>query len=772
MSQFRALRPLRVVAALAVLLACCASASTADQSQPTLKGRSLQDALRILQQEGLRIVFSSDAVTSDMRVLEEPRGRNRRAQLDDLLKPHGLKAVSGPGPVVQVVARHTSVRHAGSGSHGPSPSAAPSPSLVPQAYSDAVLVRAGSEDRETTGGSFTLDLQRLHAARGAVDDVLQAVQALPRVASVDDYRGEFSVRGSPYRHVGSVIDGIATPWLLHNVYGRTDLGSLSMLSSEAMESVTLHAGAYPQRYGDRLGAELEITLREGSRESRQFHGSVGGTALAVVAEGPIGEGRRGSWIVSMRNSYLDWPVKRRAVGGSAFAFADANAKLVYDVSPSQQLTFTALGGRSRLDGPDDVAPGALAVGTNDAMLFSLGWRTSLGSRGMVRQSVAVIDQRLSNALQAGQSAGGARNHEFAYHVDVRHTLAGGRIEGGLDVSRLDGVRELRVDRGIGPAGAAGLADTNVAAQWWARSAYVHFDRVVRRTVSVGGGVRIASSTLVPDSIASPWLLSQWRFRQGWAINASVGVAHQFPELDFYRSSTAASLRPERATHLDIGLERRLTGSYRWQATFFSRQERDLLGELQTGLPLIGGPVTATGVLRDYQNTLTGRSRGIELILAREGASKLTGWISYAYGRTRQTDTVTNETFWADFDRRHAFSAVAMYRVSPAVTMEVDYRASTNVPIAGYLTDRDGMLFEGPRRNDVRLPDYARLDARAQRTFGSGARKVSVFGEMLNLFNRHNLGPAEGVIDAQTGRALGFTRELMPRRVSVGVAIHF
>ena len=278
---------------------------------------------------------------------------------------------------------------------------------------------------------------------------------------------------------------------------------------------------------------------------------------------------------------------------------------------------------------------------------------------------------------------------------------------------------------------------------------------------------------LPNPVPPSRLLSQWRFRPNWAINASIGVAHQFPDFDFVGSTDhTMSLRPERATHLDIGLERRLAGSYRWQATFFSRIERDMLGLSGTARPLGGGGVTAPGVLEDYQNALAGRSRGIELILAREGRTRLTGWISYAYGRTRQTDTATNETFWADFDRRHAFSAVAMYRVSPPPTVEVDFRASTNVPIAGYLTDRDGMLFMGTRRNDVRLPNYARLDARAQRTFGSGARRVSVFGEMLNLFNRQNLGPAEGVIDAQTGRALGFTRELMPRRVSVGVAIHF
>jgi hypothetical protein len=772
MSRSLQIRPAQIIAALAVSVACCAGAAAAEQSRPPLKGRSLQEALRILQHEGLRIVFSSEAVTAEMRVLEEPRPRSRRAQLDELLEPHGLKAVTGPGPIIQIVAKRNASSHAMASGRS-APSVAPPPGNVPRTYSEAVLVRAGETD--SAGSSVALDVNRLQESRGIVDDVLQAIQALPRVASVDDYRGEFSVRGSPYRHVGSVIDGVATPWLRHSVYGRNDLGSLSMFSSEGLQSATLHAGAYPQRYGDRLGAELEMTLREGSRESRQFHGTVGGTALAVAGEGPLGEAGRGSWIVSLRNSYLDWPVKRATVGGSSFAFADAHAKLVYDVSRSQQLTFTALGGRSRLDSPDDAVPGALTVGTNDAMLFNLGWRTSLGSRGVVRQSVAVIDQRLSNALQGGLSAGGARNHEIAYHVDVRHTLAGGRVEGGADVSRLDGVRELRLDRGIVPTGVGGPADATFAAQWWARSAYVHFDRVVRRTVSVSGGVRVASSTLVQDSIVSPWLLSQWRFRSNWAINASVGVAHQFPDFDVVGNgdhTMSRRLRPERATHLDIGLERRLAGSYRWQATFFSRIERDVLGVSRTAPWLSGRGVTAAGVLEDYQNTLAGRARGIELILAREGRTRLTGWISYAYGRTRQTDTVTQETFWADFDRRHAFSAVAMYRFSPVATMEVDFRASTNVPIAGYLTDRDGMLFVGTRRNDVRLPDYARLDARAQRTFGSSARRVSVFGEMLNLFNRQNLGPAEGVIDAQTGRALGFTRELMPRRVSVGVAIHF
>jgi hypothetical protein len=51
-------------------------------------------------------------------------------------------------------------------------------------------------------------------------DGLAAVHAMPRVTAVDDFRSDFSVRGSPYRQIGIVIDGVATPWLQHTVYGR------------------------------------------------------------------------------------------------------------------------------------------------------------------------------------------------------------------------------------------------------------------------------------------------------------------------------------------------------------------------------------------------------------------------------------------------------------------------------------------------------------------------------------------------------------------------
>lgn len=68
------------------------------------EGRRLADALQALQASGLRIVFSTAVVTSGLRVVAEPRARAAaREILDELLAPHGLEAMQGPGSVIMVV---------------------------------------------------------------------------------------------------------------------------------------------------------------------------------------------------------------------------------------------------------------------------------------------------------------------------------------------------------------------------------------------------------------------------------------------------------------------------------------------------------------------------------------------------------------------------------------------------------------------------------------------------------------------------------------------
>ena len=84
--------------------------------------------------------------------------------------------------------------------------------------------------------------------------------------------------------------------------------------------------------------------------------------------------------------------------------------------------------------------------------------------------------------------------------------------------------------------------------------------------------------------------------------------------------------------------------------------------------------------------------------------------------------------------------------------------------------RDGGLFVGERRNAIRLPPYARLDARVQRTLVSSRGRLTVFTEVLNVLNRWNEGAADGSIQPLTSEAVGISRRSLSRRASIGIGI--
>src|SRR5512145_2700588 len=106
------------------------------------------------------------------------------------------------------------------------------------------------------------------------DDPLRAVQALPSVATGDDFRSEFSVRGSDFAHVGLSVDGIPVGWPVHTVHDREAEGSISLVNGSVLDSVTLLGGTYPQDRPGRTGAWVDLAIREGSRAALGVHGSL------------------------------------------------------------------------------------------------------------------------------------------------------------------------------------------------------------------------------------------------------------------------------------------------------------------------------------------------------------------------------------------------------------------------------------------------------------------------------------------------------------------
>ena len=204
-----------------------------------------------------------------------------------------------------------------------------------------------SERVEVTGDLFrpgeagvpaqqVLDSADLQNLRGLVlDDPMRAMHILPGVGATDDLYSEFSVRGSDFGRIGLAVDGVPSRFLSHSVQGVEDGGSIGMINSDVLASVSLQNGSYPQRFGNRTGAQIEMTLREGSRDRAQARVALSGSSASIVGEGPIGRSRKASWLLSARKSYLDLLIKQIADNETfAFGFSDLAAKVVVDVAAS------------------------------------------------------------------------------------------------------------------------------------------------------------------------------------------------------------------------------------------------------------------------------------------------------------------------------------------------------------------------------------------------------------------------------------------------------
>jgi hypothetical protein len=94
-----------------------------------------------------------------------------------------------------------------------------------------------------------------------------------------------------------------------------------------------------------------------------------------------------------------------------------------------------------------------------------------------------------------------------------------------------------------------------------------------------------------------------------------------------------------------------------------------------------------------------------------------------------------------------------------------------MPVLGYFAEQDNQLVLASTRNDLRLPAYARLDLRINRTYHFTKRRLTLFAEVLNVLNRENVGRTDGTVRT-IGTVTGFVETLFPVLPSVGIRVEF
>lgn len=613
------------------------------------------------------------------------------------------------------------------------------------------------------------DIQNL---RGVLaDDPLRAVQVLPGVATGDDLRSEFSVRGSDFSHMNLTVDGFSTPYLLHTVRAIEDQsasGSVAMINSDILEDVTLLNGGYAQRFGNRTGAEVDFRLREGSRQRLQARAAVSGTSASVVLEGPLGESRRGSWLFSARQSYLDLILHRLSQEGLDFTFSDAQAKFVYDVSPAQRVEVTLLAGRSRLEEKrDDSDGGEIATGRNASAFGIMSWRVT-GRRGIVTSRALLSANHFRNENRGVVEYDRGHDTQVAVRTDASTVLRPGvQLEGGVQA---DWTGEGRVRR-RSSAGAYRIIN-DFEGRAWRSGGYAQI-RWTAGPLTVIPGARADRWELTKKTTTSPWAQAELKTSASTSLRGGAGVYRQFPEFEQVIGALGnPAATSERARQYDFGFEQRIGADMRWQVTLFDREEDGFFRRIAADTRLVNGRVVRGSVSAPYDPSLDGYARGIELLLQRRSTGGLSGWISYSFERLRYHDRVTAESFWGNLDQRHTANVYLFYRLSDRVSFSAKLRAGSNVPAPGYYTERDGDYVVSSTRNDVRVPTYSRIDLRANRTFNWSRKRLTLFAELMNVLNRDNVRFTPPEVNTRTGQVTGLFESMIPIVPSAGILIEF
>ncbi len=605
----------------------------------------------------------------------------------------------------------------------------------------------------------------------AASDPLRAVQALPGVASNDDYSAGFAARGSGFSAAGLHIDGVRLSAPFHTIRDLNDSYSLTIFNSDVLESVTLTPGAAPARYGDRIGPVLAVRTREGRTDALHGRATLGAAGAYATLEAPIGRGRKASWLVSARKSYLDYLIEHvddRA--RLALGYYDLTARVTVHPRATQTVSLVGLFGRAKYRSTEpNLDPHEMRSAAATTDLVHLSWR------GAASQSLS-FDASGFLLRETGDNRDADRFRRFSsdswsagLQCEAAWRRGGYRVEGGIEARRLDEdvlsqrfevqgprVREDYVRRGW-------LSGAFAQATWAKRGGGV--------VVTVGGRADRFDATR--QTVVLPRASLELALTRTTRLLAGAGSYAQFPSFAQLAGEHGnPRLEAERSRQLVLAVEQRLASLLRLRVEAYGQRESDLVFNRELDYRLEAGRVLRPRPGAVLQNALEGPSRGVEVTLATTSAAPVSGFVAYARAHARRQDP-SGLSFDGDFDQRDTLTAFLRVRAGSGVVLSTAFRYGSGFPLPGFLEQEPDGVFVVGERNRFGPPPYARWDLRGEKRFAWRRLALELFFEVANVLDRENVRYLEiRRVNLVTGRAELARDALMPRLPLFGLSVEF
>lgn len=615
-------------------------------------------------------------------------------------------------------------------------------------------------------------------------DPFRAVQTLPGVSAEgnNEFFAEFSVMGAPFSNVSIYIDDVLVDSPFHEIGNFAEGASLGVLTSEVVEEMKLMPVAYPENFGDAAGAALDIRTREGSLGKPRFRISIGIVASEFLGEGGLGSSRKGSWLVSARKSYLNYLVKNRIENAPDVGFYDANVKLNYDLTRRQNVNFFATGGHTNMHDPTASGIMSFASGKSDFTLARAGWRWSLNphllldARGAYIREPDELRNPAEQILQTNDYREWVTGTRLTWSWAKEHVLEAGwttrRVRENLSFTNY-----IQQSGQLVPFGYGGAA--------WRQSGYTQqASSLWNGRVHVLGGVRWDSLQLIGVHPFSPQISMAVRATASTEFQLAAARYQQFPSLAEYSDSCfVIGSMPQKSDHYTAAVEQRLGQNTRLRLQAFDRQDSFSLGIIPgQSKPFVNNPCQHSLEPVAGATYQRGYSRGVQLVLQRRSANRLSGWLGYTLARSQQRQyelTIpyyalpfySNTPYFPSLeDQRHSLSVFGMYRLRPSVSLSGKFLYGSGFPVSRGEFVQVGTNYQQVGVSTLRFP-YQRLDARADKDWAFDRWKLTLYGEVLNLTNHYNSRYVYASVIAN-GQAQVKTLQGLPITPTAGLVFQF
>ncbi len=611
------------------------------------------------------------------------------------------------------------------------------------------------EDEPTSVVSFSYE--EIRRAPGSAGDVSRIIMGLPSIAKVNDQTNNLVVRGGSPVENGFFVDNIEIPNINHWPAQGTSGGAIGLLNVDFIRDVSFYSGGFSPKYGDKLSAIMDLDLREGNRSEFDGQLDLNFSGFGGVAEGPLFN-KKGSFLVSVRRSYLDFLVDAIDIGTSvAPRYGDMQGKLVYDINQNHKIMLVSV------SGDDHNNPDRKAAEENDMIVYGnqdiyqnttgINWRAIWNKKGYSNTSFAYTSLKYrEDFFETNTALHLIKNRSLEQTVKFRNVNhfrldKKNSIEFGIETKRIgqdyNNFYSQYTDA-LGDATQAFNFNKKINATTFA--AFLNYKLKPFAKLASTWGLRFDHFSYNNKSSISPRFSFSYDLTSLTSISGSAGLFYQnIPLILLSQNESNKSLKIPMATHYILGIEHLISANTKFTLEFYQKNYSHFpLDPGQPQLFLFDEIVYRYGFFFNHEKLVdSGKaySRGVEITLQKKLKQNFYGLLGASYFRAKYKGSDYN---WKNrvYDNRLIFSMQGGYKLNNKWEFSLRWIFAGGTPYTPFDLEKSKGLkrsvLDENRINDARYPDYHSLNIRFDRRFNFKASNLIFYFSVWNVYNRKNV----------------------------------